>query len=448
MAQSNAFEVPKHPRSDSFTAPIRMDSNNFRNPLSATAPRKKGPQELTNVKMTNIFDDTKAKIKIKHAFGGTRTLHQSIQSFAAVTAGDRVSVDRLVYRIGKQICVVDPENDNQQFFSGRHRSVSNVLHFSISYNQRHICMCEVINQESLIADATAQLSVYSLSSFTRLKSLSHPSKANFISSTFCGDPKYIAALTDETERQIILWQWEKEKTCKAVSITLPILRLSSAPCINIMLLSSGPGVLKSWFLGPDGTFRSASMLPTAKENENFIDHCWLPQTFLPTSSATPTSTPTLYSSGTVYRMVALTDFDHHTNAQKTSSFNHGLQEINATDNRVGMMMNNVGNNTTTFSPSSSTSQRSFLSSRMQNVFIFEGSDVAVTNNSNLVAPAITLELKQILHVRVDLLSQGGNLIVTLYVHRKCAPVRTSIVLALIIKCNPSNLISPFACSLL
>jgi hypothetical protein len=71
------------------------------------------------------------------------------------------------------------------------------------------------------------------------------------------------------------------------------------------------------------------------------------------------------------------------------------------------MMNTMSNNTSTFSPSSSTSQRSFLSSRMQNVFIFEGTDVAVTNNSNLVAPAITLELKQILHVRVDLLAQGG-----------------------------------------
>lgn len=411
MAQSNTFEVPKHPGRDSFTASIKMDSKTFRNPLSATAPRKKGPQELTNVKMTNIFDDTKAKIKIKRAFGGTRTLHQSIQSFTAVTAGDRESVDRLVYRVGKQICVVDPENDNQQFFSGRHRSLSNVLHFSISHNQRHICMCEVINQESAITDATAQLSVYSLSNYTRLKTLSHPSKANFISSTFCGNPKYIAALTDESDRQIILWQWEKEKTCKAVSINLPILRLSSAPCMNIMLLSSGPGVLKSWFLGPDGTFRSACILPTAKENENFIDHCWLPQTFSSTSSATPsaTPTPTLFSSGTVHRMVALTGFDHHTTAQKTSSFKHGLQDINANHNRAGMMMNNVGNNTSTFSPSSSTSQRSFLSSRMQNIFIFEGSDVAFTNNSNLVAPAITLELKQILHVRVDLLAQGGML---------------------------------------
>jgi hypothetical protein len=405
MAQSNSFDVPKHPIRDSFTASIRMDSNTFRDPLSATVTRKKGPQELTNVKMTNIFDDTKAKMKIKRAFGGTRTSHQSIQSYAAVTAGDRESVDRLVYRVGKQICVVDPENDNQQFFSGRHRSVSNVLHFSISHNQRHICMCEVINQENVITDATAQLSVYSLSNFTRLKTLSHPSKANFISSTFCGDPKYIAALTDECDRQIVLWQWEKEKTCKAVGVNLPILHLSSAPCMNTMLLSSGPGVLKSWFLGPDGTFRSASILPTAKENENFIDHCWLPQA--PSSTLTPT--PTVSSSGTVHRMIALIGCDHHTTAQKTSSFNHGLQDINTNDNREGMMMNNMGHNTSTFSPSSSTSQRSFLSSRMQNVYIFEGTDVAVTNNSNLVAPAITLELKQILHVRVDLLAQGGML---------------------------------------
>jgi hypothetical protein len=43
-----------------------------------------------------------------------------------------------------------------------------------------------------------------------------------------------------------------------------------------MLNTSGPGVLKSWFIGPDGTFKSSGLLPLAKESEIFVDHCWLP----------------------------------------------------------------------------------------------------------------------------------------------------------------------------
>ena len=396
MAQNNAFEVMNHPIRDSFTASIKTSARNLREPLSATVSKKKGPQEVANFKMTNIVDATKAKIKIKHVIGGTRTTYQSIQSFTATTAGDRENVDRLVYRVGKQICVVDPENGSQQFFSGRHRSVSNVLHFSISPNQKHICMSEVVNQDSLSTDMAAQLSVYSLTNFTRVKTLSHPCQANFVSSTFCGDPKYIAALTDENDRQIVLWQWEKEKTCKAISINFPIIRLSSAPSTDIMLTSSGPGVLKSWFLGPDGTFRSTSILPTAKENENFIDHCWLPQGD---------------QGSAVHRMVALTGYDSYSTAQKTPSFNHGVNDVSTSDNRTGMMMNGVGNSVCGSSSSSSSSfsstQRSFLSSRMQNIFIFEGAGAPITNNNNLVAPAINLELKQVLHVRVDLSVHGG-----------------------------------------
>lgn len=401
MAQDNAFEVMNHPIRDSFTASIKTSARNLREPLSATVSKRKGPQEVANVKMTNIVDAIKAKIKIKHVFGGTRTTYQSFQSFTATTAGDRESVDRLVYRVGKQICVVDPENGTQQFFSGRHRSVSNVLHFSISPNQKHICMSEVVNQDSLSTDMAAQLSVYSLTNFTRVKTLSHSCQANFVSSTFCGDPKYIAALTDENDRQIVLWQWEKEKTCKAISINFPINRLSSAPSINIMLTSSGPGVLKSWFLGPDGTFRSTSILPTAKENENFIDHCWLPQ-----------GGPQGGQGSAVHRMVALTGYDSYSTAQKTPSFNHGVSDSSTGDNRAGMIMNGVGNSICGSSSSSSSSsfsstQRSFLSSRMQNIFIFEGADAPITNNNNLVAPAINLELKQVLHVRVDLSLHGG-----------------------------------------
>ena len=242
------------------------------------------------------IDTMRATADIKYAFGCSATPFDSIQSFAAGRGGDKESVDRLVYRVGKQICTYDPENGSQNFFSGRHQSVTNVLHFSISLNQKYICMCELLSQDNnddISANTVAQLSVYSLVTLARLKTLSHACKAEFVSSSFCGDPKYIAALTGEADRQIVVWYWEKEKMHKAMHLTLPVTRLRSAPCANLMLTTSGPGVLKSWFIGPDGAFRPSVLLPAAKESENFIDHCWL----------------NLMSPGLSHKMVALTDPD-------------------------------------------------------------------------------------------------------------------------------------------
>lgn len=238
----------------------------------------------------------KATADIKYAFGCSATPFDSILSFAAGHGGDKESVDRLVYRVGKQICTYDPENGSQNFFSGRHRTVTNVLHFSISLNQKYICMCESLSQDNNddnSANIVTQLSVYSLVTLARLKTLSHSCKAEFVCASFCGDPKYISALTGEADRQMIVWYWEKEKIHKAMHLSLPITRLRSAPCSTLMLTTSGPGVLKSWFIGSDGVFRPSALLPAAKEYENFIDHCWL----------------NLMSPGLTHKLVALTDPD-------------------------------------------------------------------------------------------------------------------------------------------
>jgi hypothetical protein len=157
-------------------------------------------------------------------------------------------------------------------------------------------MCESTRSEStaeIVPNATAQLSIYSLINFTKMKTLTHPSQSEFMSASFCGDPKFIAALTGEIDKQVIVWQWEKDKIHKSMNITLPINRLRSAPTTNLMLTTSGPGILRSWFVGPDGAFRPSVLLPPIKEAENFIDHCWLG----------------LMIGGLTHKMVALTDPD-------------------------------------------------------------------------------------------------------------------------------------------
>ena len=276
---------------------VTLDSSyNDKKKLSDGAANAPAKKKVIQQEETKVVDNMKAKIDLKYAFGSSGTSFDGVLTYAAVHGGDKESSDRLIYRVGKQICVLDPENGNQLFFSGRSRNVTNVLHFSISPNQKCICMCESTREEGALDvsnNGIAQLSVYSLVSFTKLKTLYHPSQSEFISASFCGDPKYVTALTGDIDKQIIVWQWEKDKLHKSVNINLPVTRLRAAPCNSLMLTTSGPGILKSWFIGPDGQFRSTPLLPPIKESENFIDHCWLH----------------LMIGGAIHKMVAITDPD-------------------------------------------------------------------------------------------------------------------------------------------
>lgn len=189
-------------------------------------PKKKTPMQLVDEKV--VDDNVKATIALKYAFGGSSaTMNDGLATFALASSADKERNDRLLYRVGRQVVVVDPETGAQQFFVGRGRAVTAVLHFAVAPNQRHVAMCE-----SLSADATsptgnghagngtgtAQLSVYSLHQMTKLKTLSHPCVADFVCSTFCTDQKQVAALTGDADRQIVVWQWDKDKIVKTVQV--------------------------------------------------------------------------------------------------------------------------------------------------------------------------------------------------------------------------------------
>ena len=217
--------ITLEPHNEASSDPIQPVSKNGRKKtleaVTNSATKKKIiPDEI------RIDDTIKAKIDLRYAFGCSGTSFDSVLLYAALSNGEKESSDRLVYRVGKHVCVLDPESGNQQFFSGRSGSISNVLHFSISQNQKCICMCEstriddiIIGAESIVSHPlTAQLSVYSLITFCKLKTLSYPCQSEFISATFCGDQKYITALTGDLDKQIIVWHWEKDKIHKSINL--------------------------------------------------------------------------------------------------------------------------------------------------------------------------------------------------------------------------------------
>lgn len=221
----------------------------------------------------NREENIGAKVLPRHAFGSTALPLDGIQGFSAPN-GDKESNDRLIYRVGRQLCVFDPENGRQQFLNGRSKAVLDVLHFSISHNARFLCVCETI-RANRSDPGHNQASIYSLASFNRQKTLIHSSAVEFYCSAFCGDSKYLVTLSEDPERMLILWQWEKERLLKSVTLTFKVTKMTTSPT-SIFITTSGPGFLKFWFIGPDSNLKMGSLLPPAKEMENFVDHAWLP----------------------------------------------------------------------------------------------------------------------------------------------------------------------------
>ena len=294
------------------------------------------------------------KFDIKHTFGCNhvqKSFADPVQSFA-MTVGDKDYSDRLVYKVGKHLTVFNPETNEQSFFD-RPKAVTDVLHFSISPNSRFVSVCEVSRNEKL-NEVSSHVSVYFLVKFNRLKTLSYTLPKPFVCSTFCAEGKMVAALSDEPERHIVIWQWEREKVYKTVSVgALSVSLLRSAPSANVMLTTTGNGVLKNWCVSSDSMLKPGNFMPPAKEaSENFIDHAWLP------------------SNMGLHKMVALADAD--------GGHDHGTVKY-----------------------------------RKQVIYIFEGSDnthIPGSGPSSQASVPIIVELRQALTLKLDLGSRMEKIV--------------------------------------
>jgi hypothetical protein len=143
-----------------------------------------------------------AALTIKHGFGAQATVSDCICSHGIHAAGgDKENADRVLFRIGKQLCLFSTDSNSQQYLDGRNRKVKNVLHFTISQNNKYVAVCESLKLER-DDEMPAQISVYNLTTLARYKTLSHTCEADFVQSTFCGDMKYLASLTGDAERQV------------------------------------------------------------------------------------------------------------------------------------------------------------------------------------------------------------------------------------------------------
>jgi hypothetical protein len=237
-------------------------------PSTANQKNKKGAKGAS--------DNVMAKFNLRHTFGSSTFVHDSVHSYVSLV-GDKDINDRVVFKVGRQACIFDPENGRQQYLTGRPKNTTNIFHIAISSNNRYISVCESNRWDRGVATGHAQASVYSLTTFSRQKTIYHNCSGEFICSAFTGDTKYLATLNDGSEYQIVVWQWEKERVYKSVTLQAKPTKVCISPT-HFQITVSGPQYLKCWALGSDGTLRVSSLLSSSKENENFIDHKWLSQT--------------------------------------------------------------------------------------------------------------------------------------------------------------------------
>jgi hypothetical protein len=165
----------------------------------------------------------------------------------------------------------------------------------VSNHARVVAVCEVVRDGG---DDRPCVSVYSLSTFGRLKSMSHATKGEFLCCCWSDDDKTLVTLfAGAIERAVQCWQWEREKLQKNFAVNNGVMRVSAIGTSNVQvsaarllchllteadvcpldkqISTSGVTNLRLWSLGSDNLYRATPLLQAAKEQDGFVGHIWL-----------------------------------------------------------------------------------------------------------------------------------------------------------------------------
>ena len=123
----------------------------------------------------------------------------------------------------------------------------------------------------------AQVSVFHVQSQRRHKTLSCPEvqSQEFVTSAFSADGKLLAALGGAPDHALVVWLWDKGKVLGVSKLMQPVSRVSFNPTDSSTLGSSGAQYLKLW-RNSDGQLKAWNLGTGKREQQNYLDHCWLP----------------------------------------------------------------------------------------------------------------------------------------------------------------------------
>jgi WD40 repeat protein len=222
-----------------------------------------------------------AKFDLKFSFGGSTLTCDSISSFPGPpnANSDHDYSDRLIYRVGAQVCIHDVENGEKYFLKQRPQSCTSIIHVATDTKFNFVSVCEAIGSPEDDENSATQLSVYSLKGGNEcVATLIYPTKSRFIGSVFANgySSRHVVALCSGPQHEIVVWNWETKKIVKTVPIPDDSTRIRCAPSNHLMLTTSGKHGLKVYYGSGDNTSNINLLSAASSPNERIEDHCWLP----------------------------------------------------------------------------------------------------------------------------------------------------------------------------
>jgi WD40 repeat protein len=204
-----------------------------------------------------------ARLSLQHAFGVSGPVRNNC---AYVT--DSV----LAHPVGQHVALFDVEAREMQFMQ-KARSTRAVLAMELGPKRNYIAVCE-----AAAVEGQAQVSVFHAGTRNRMRTMTFPTQGGqFCCAAFSADSKQLVTMTDGPDFAMVQWKWEQEKVLASAAVGHAVTRVrcgsKEAPKL---ITASGPMHLRAWTAGGDSKLSAAPLLSSGKEQENWVDHCWLP----------------------------------------------------------------------------------------------------------------------------------------------------------------------------
>lgn len=220
-----------------------------------------------------------ARFNIKHSFGGSTLSCDPVFSFPGPPGvnSDHDYSERLIYRVGAQVCIHDIESGEKYFLKERPQACTSINHVAIDSKHQYISVCESISTGDE-ENSAAQMSVYSLKGGNEcLATLVYPTKSQFIGSVFSKghSSRHVIALCGGPQHEIAIWNWETNKVLKTVPIADNSTRIRCAPSSHLMLTTSGKHGLKVYYQAGENMSNITLLSGQGNPEERVDDHVWL-----------------------------------------------------------------------------------------------------------------------------------------------------------------------------
>lgn len=178
----------------------------------------------------------------------------------------------MVHPVGQHVCLYHIEDREMQFLQ-KSRNVKQVLAISVAPKRNVIAVCES-------AESGPQVSVFHVATRNRMRTMASNAGLNgglFTSCCFTNDSKFLVTQGSAPDHTMNYWKWEQEQMIASTSVGAAVNRIRCSTANVSQVTTTGTNHLRLWTLQSDSSLRSSALLPGVKEQEVFVDHCWLAQ---------------------------------------------------------------------------------------------------------------------------------------------------------------------------